>query len=93
MSKNVGVVKAFESTLGEKVYVDEFGHLMGCLGAAVLAKNHGVEKPFDFNIGEVDFVTKGRECTKCSNYCEIIYIYRDGEVLDCWGNRCDAGVA
>ncbi|MCL2169994.1 MAG: acyl-CoA dehydratase activase [Defluviitaleaceae bacterium] len=93
VSKNVGVVKAFEATLGEKVHVDEFGHLMGCLGAAVLAKNHGVEKTFDFNIGEVDFVTKGRECEKCSNHCEIIYIYRNDEVLDMWGNRCDAGVA
>ena len=93
VSKNVGVVKAFESILGEKVHVDEFGHLMGCLGAAVLAKNNGTEQVFDFNIQEVQFVTKGRECAKCSNNCEIIEIYRDNEMLDCWGNRCDAGIA
>ena len=93
VSKNVGVVKAFEQVLGEKVHVDEFGHLMGCLGAAVLAKNCGIEKTFDFNIQEVEFVTKGRECSKCANNCEIIYIYRDNEVLDFWGNRCEAGVS
>ena len=93
VSKNVGVVQAFERILGDKVHVDEYGHLMGCLGAAVLAKNHGVEQVFDFNIQEVEFVTKGRECSKCSNNCEIIYIYRDNEVLDFWGNRCEAGVS
>ena len=92
VSKNVGVVRAFEEILGNKVYVDEFGHLMGCLGVAVLAKNSGKEQLFDFNIQEIDFVTKGKECDKCSNNCEIIYVYRDGEALDYWGNRCERGV-
>ncbi|MDR2166249.1 MAG: acyl-CoA dehydratase activase [Clostridiales bacterium] len=93
VSKNVGVVRAFEQILGHEIYVDEFGHLMGCLGAAVLAKNSGVEQLFDFNIQEVDFVTKGRECELCSNNCEIIYIYRNNEVLDAWGNRCERGLS
>jgi len=93
VSKNVGVVKAFEKTLGAEVYVDEYGHLMGALGAAVLAKNSGKEQAFDFNIQDVAFVTKGRECDKCSNNCEVIYIYRDDEVLDIWGNRCDRGLS
>ena len=92
VSKNVGVVKAFEKTLGAEVYVDEYGHLMGCLGAAVLAKNSGKEQSFDFNIQEVQFITKGKECEKCSNNCEIIYVYRNDEVLDIWGNRCDRGL-
>jgi len=92
VSKNVGVVRAFEQIIGEKVYVDEYGHLMGCLGVAILAKNSGEENKFDFNIQDVSFVTKGRECEKCSNNCEIIYVYRDEEVLDSWGNRCERGV-
>ena len=91
VSKNVGVVRAFEQILGHEVYVDEFGHLMGCLGVAVLAKNSGKEQLFDFNIQDVDFITKGRECEKCSNNCEIIYVYRDDVVLDSWGNRCERG--
>ena len=93
VSKNVGVVRAFEQIIGEKVYVDEYGHLMGCLGVAILAKNSGEENKFDFNIQDVSFVTKGRECEKCSNNCEIIYVYRDEEVLDSWGNRCERGVS
>jgi predicted CoA-substrate-specific enzyme activase len=93
VSKNVGVVRAFEEILGHKIYVDEFGHLMGCLGVAVLAKNSGKEAPFDFNIQEVSFVTKGVECEKCPNNCEIISVYRNEEILDSWGNRCERGVS
>jgi predicted CoA-substrate-specific enzyme activase len=91
VSKNVGVVRAFQEILGHEVYVDEFGHLMGCLGVAILAKNSKKESPFDFNIQDVSFVTKGKECDKCPNNCEIIYIYRDDKLLDSWGNRCERG--
>jgi len=92
VSKNIGVVRAFEHITGHKVCVDEYGHLMGCLGAAVLAKNSGKERDFDFDIKDVAFETKGRECKKCANGCEIIYVYKSGGILDCWGNRCERGV-
>jgi len=113
VSKNIGVVRAFEKVIGHEVYVDEFGHLMGCLGVAVLAKAaaaagkteemhsgpqkrhaavHNTPVPFDFNIQDVQFITKGKECDKCANNCEIIYVYRDEKVLDSWGNKCDRGV-
>jgi predicted CoA-substrate-specific enzyme activase len=93
VSKNVGVVRAFGETLGHEVYVDEFGHLMGCLGVAVLAKNSGKQAPFDFNIQDISFITRGRECSLCPNNCEIIYVYRNDELLDCWGNRCERGIS
>ena len=38
VSKNIGVVKAFEDILGEKVIVDKDSHLMGALGIAILSK-------------------------------------------------------
>ena len=91
VSKNVGVVRAFGEILGHEVYVDQFGHLMGCLGVAVLAKNSGKKKLFDFNIQEISFITKGRECDKCPNNCEIISVFRNEELLDSWGNRCERG--
>jgi len=89
VSKNVGVVKAFERVLGHEVYVDEFGHLMGCLGVAILAKKSKKFRDFDFNIQEINFVTKGKECEKCSNNCEIIYVYKEDKLIDSWGNRCE----
>ncbi|MCL2049282.1 MAG: acyl-CoA dehydratase activase [Defluviitaleaceae bacterium] len=89
VSKNVGVVRAFEQILGHKVYVDEFGHLMGCLGVAVLAKKSGKEADFDFGVQDISFVTRGRECERCPNNCEIISVYRGEELLDSWGNKCE----
>ena len=41
VSKNIGVVKAFEDLLGCEVIVDEDGHLMGCYGIALLAMKKG----------------------------------------------------
>ena len=91
VSKNVGVKKAFENAVGCEVTVDENGHLMGAYGVAVLARKSGRERPFSFNAADVQFKTRGFECGKCANHCEIICVYRDDELIDSWGNKCDIG--
>ena len=40
---------------------------------------------------ESDFKTREIECNKCANHCEIIYVNRDGKLIDSWGNRCERG--
>ncbi len=91
VSKNVGVIKAFEDATGCDVIVDPNSHLMGALGVAILARKDKKEIDFSFDITNVDFVTKGIECKKCSNHCEIICIYKDSKLIDSWGNRCEKG--
>ncbi len=91
VSKNEGVVKAFADALGEEILVDENGHLMGCFGAAILAQNCGVERPFSFDIAEIEFLTREVTCPNCANHCEIICIYREDILIDSWGNRCERG--
>lgn len=91
VSKNIGVVAAFEKELGGNVVVDENGHLMGAIGAAILARNGKKRREFDFDIEEVAFTTRELNCGKCSNKCEIICVYRDGMLIDSWGNRCENG--
>ena len=91
VSKNAAVVKEFEKELKTPVYVDPNGHLIGALGVAVLCKALKEESPFDFSIAETHFETKSTECTECPNNCEIICIYKSGELLDSWGNKCDRG--
>ena len=93
VSKNAAVVKEFEKELKAKVYVDPNGHLMGALGMAVLAKKSKTEIPFDFNIADSEFVTKGTECQHCANNCEIIQVYRNKELIDAWGNKCNRGIS
>lgn len=91
VSKNVGVVKAFEEMLHCNVTVDENGHLMGAIGAAILARGGTRRRGFDFNIEKMEFVTREAGCGRCSNNCEIICIYRNGQMIDSWGNRCERG--
>lgn len=89
VSKNIGVIKAFEEETGEKIYVDKYGHLMGALGVAMLAKKSGKEQ--DFDISEMYFETRATECGKCANNCEIICVYKNDDLIDAWGNKCDNG--
>ena len=91
VSKNIGVVRAFEELTGEKIYVHENSHLMGAIGVAILAKRSGIVKIFNFDIEDVSFETKGRNCQGCSNNCEIVCVYRDHKLIDAWGNRCEKG--
>ena len=90
VSKNIGVVKAFENITGEKIYVDNNSHLMGALGVAILSKKQK-EIEFSFDIEDIVYETKGTECRGCSNNCEIIEVLRDKRVIDAWGNRCPKG--
>lgn len=91
VSKNAGVVHMFEKELGMPVIVDEKGHLMGAFGIAVLAKEKQDEKEFSFQVADMEFRTREVTCGKCANHCEIICVYRDGLLIDSWGNRCDNG--
>lgn len=91
VSKNIGVIKAFEELTKEKVIVDKNSHLMGALGVAILAKNSGITNEFNFDIKNVNFETKGFNCNRCANNCEIISVMKNNKIIDAWGNRCERG--
>lgn len=102
VSKNMGVVHAFEQQLNMSVAVDPDGHLMGAYGVALLAADAGpvaaggngpfATGAFDFDAAlDFEFVTREVECGKCANHCEIICVYRNGKIIDAWGNRCERG--
>ena len=82
VSKNIGVVKAFEDITGEKIIVDRNSHLMGALGAAILASECSIEREFDFDIEDINFETRGLNCMRCANNCEIICVYRNKKLID-----------
>lgn len=91
VSKNIGVQKAFEKEVGCPVIVDKNGHLMGALGVAILSKKAPIKTKFQFSITENDFETRGIECNRCSNHCEIICVSKNKQLIDSWGNRCSNG--
>lgn len=88
VSKNKGVVKYFEEVLGEQVIVDPNSHLMGAIGIAILAHNNADGKSYQLNIKDISFETKGMECNRCSNHCELLKIYKDQKLVDSWGSKC-----
>lgn len=90
VSKNIGVVKAFEDILGTNIITDENGHLMGAIGVAILAQKEK-EIEFSFDIVDYNFSTRSLFCEKCPNNCEIICVKKDSKLLDSWGNRCERG--
>lgn len=90
VSKNIGVVKAFEKITGYEIYVDSNSHLTGALGVSILSKAED-EIDFSFDIEDIVYETKGIECKGCSNNCEIIKVMKDNKILDSWGNRCPKG--
>lgn len=91
VSKNQGVVAAFERSLGCKVTVDPNGHLMGAMGAAILARRGDRRRPFDFSMEDMEFHTREASCGRCPNNCEIICVYAGDQLIDSWGNRCERG--
>jgi len=91
VSKNMAVVKAFEEITGEKIIVNKNSHLMGAFGIAVMARECGIEKAFNFDIENYKLETKIASCGKCSNNCEIVTVYKNDTLIDYWGNRCERG--
>lgn len=88
VSKNKGVHKYFEEILGKKVIIDPNGHLMGAFGVAILSKRNKTNKVYTKDLANIEFVTRGSECSGCSNNCELIKIYKDNVLVDTWGSKC-----
>ena len=91
VSKNAAVVKAFEEITGEKIIVNKNSHLMGAFGIAVMSKNSKKETVFNFDIDNLEIKTKIVSCGRCSNNCEVVAVYKNNNLIDHYGNRCERG--
>lgn len=92
VAANIGVKTAFERTLNQQIIVPEHFLVMGAIGAAILAQEYTSEnkttKFAGFEIADTNFVTKAFECKDCPNSCEVIETFREGEIIDRYGDRC-----
>ncbi len=104
VATNKGMVKAFEEALNLKVTVPENHQNMGAIGAALLAmENHqftGQKTNFKGeHIGDLTFHSETKQCSGCSNNCEIITITEEdpeksltdgnkAKIIARWGGTC-----
>lgn len=93
VAANQGMIRAFEEALKTKILVPPHHHIMGGIGAALLAHEHmasnGQATSFrGFQVTELSYRTSSFECKGCSNLCEIVEIRVGRELLARWGGRC-----
>ncbi len=92
VAANKGIQAAFEKALNLKVVVPEHYHVMGAIGAAILARLAMKDKLNSsfrgFSLSELEYEMSTFECDGCPNICEVINLSLDGELLARWGGRC-----
>lgn len=93
VAANAGIKRAFEEALGLEVIVPKYHHVMGALGAALLAKRFILStdnqtKFRGFSASDIDYRTSSFLCSGCANGCEIVKIKVGNDVLAHWGGRC-----
>jgi predicted CoA-substrate-specific enzyme activase len=94
VAANKGLKRAFEETLKTEIIIpDKYHHVMGAVGAALLAHEEITDNNKEtyfrgFETAQERFETSSFHCKGCENNCEIIGTELEGEVLARWGSRC-----
>jgi len=90
VSENIGMRKAFEEALGQKIIVPNYNTVMGALGAALLVKENPPQKTkfLGFGISDKDIKCTSFQCQGCPNRCEVIEARIEGKIMARWGDRC-----
>ncbi len=89
VSRNKAIVKAMEEYLEEKVIVPEYSFLMGAIGVAILTIEKGIKGKFKgYEFIDGDFKTETIICDKCANNCELVSIYKNGNLIGRIGSTC-----
>ncbi len=90
VSENLGMRKALEQALGQKIIVPKYNTVIGAFGVALLVKeaNPQQTKFLGFEISEKDIRCVSFQCRGCANQCEVIEMKMDGKIVSRWGDRC-----
>lgn len=91
VAANQGIKRAFERELGEEILVPKYYHVMGAIGAALLAKEKmdGAETRFKgFGVSELNCRTTNFVCKDCENHCEVVEFIMEEKPISYWGDRC-----
>ena len=90
VSENLGMRKAFEEVLEQKIVVPSYNTVMGAFGVALLIKEIAPQKTkfLGFEISDKDIKCTSFQCQGCPNRCEVIEARISGKIVARWGDRC-----
>jgi predicted CoA-substrate-specific enzyme activase len=90
VSENLGMRKAFEEALGQKIIVPPYNTVIGAFGMALLVKEQNPPKTkfLGFKISDKDIKCTSFQCQGCPNRCEVIEARINEKVVSRWGDRC-----
>lgn len=90
VAANQGVRKALKKELNYEIIVPKYFKVMGAIGAALLALEKKIKKTRfkGFNMASIELTSLSFTCSDCANYCEIVVIKRENEIVARWGSRC-----
>ncbi len=95
-ARNRGLVAALENLLNVEVVVSPFCHVMGCIGAALIASEQRARHHAPGTVSgfpgrkavDLTVSTRTGQCKLCRNFCRINYISRGGGSEFSWGYQC-----
>ena len=90
VAANAGIVREFERQTGLAFRVSPHYGIAGAHGAALYASMaRGERPPFrGFEVPEVQFRIRSFECRRCEETCTVLRLFRDGEPVAFWNDRC-----
>ncbi len=91
VAANSGMKAAFEKALGYNVVVPPHYHVMGAIGAAVLASEslQGTTSFRGFKTAKSKFESSSFECGGCANCCEVVTILQNKSlIVGRFGDKC-----
>jgi predicted CoA-substrate-specific enzyme activase len=93
VAANQGIRAAFDRELETAVIVPDYYHVMGAIGAALLARKQWIKNKKDscfrgFGKLNLRFISTVVECNGCSNCCEVIRVEQEQRAVAIWGDKC-----
>lgn len=90
VAANKGIVREFERQTGHAISVFPYYGVAGAYGAAIYASKASGERPHfqGFELLQRDFSVDSFGCRKCEEECTVLRLYRDGEAVSFWNDRC-----
>jgi len=92
VAANLGIRNALQKALSMEIIVPPHYHVMGAIGAALLARERACQNGHTrfrgFGASRRESWTSSFECPDCPNACEIVEVFTEGRTVARWGDRC-----